>query len=237
MSSALVGIAPIDRKETLGVLVREKLRAALMAGRFRAGEKLTIRAVASALDVSLTPAREALYNLVAEGALESGPNGTIFIPQLDEERIVELRKIRIALEGLAAREAARRLTDAQVAELAAINAALVEADRRKDYSELMRHNWQFHFGIYEAAAMPTLERMIESCWLKMGSYLNVIYPRYGETGKGLELHGKVLEALQRRDADALCQAIRADIEQSTAYLIAMTRGPEPSIGARSPGDA
>lgn len=224
MSSALVGIAPVDRKETLGVLVREKLRSALMAGRFQPGEKLTIRAVASALDVSLTPAREALYNLVAEGILDSGPNGTVFVPQMDEERIVELSKIRITLEGLAAREAVPNLTDADIAAIAAIHAELAEADHTKDFPALMQLNWQFHFGIYDAANMPMLKRIIESCWLKMGSYINVIYPKYGEIGQGIELHGRVLEALARRDADALCAAIRADIEQSTSCLIAMSRG-------------
>lgn len=223
MSSALVGIAPIDRKETLGVLVREKLRSALMAGQFQPGEKLTIRAVASALDVSLTPAREALYNLVAEGALESGPNGTVFIPLMDEERTIELSKIRKSLEGLAAREAARNLTNADIAAAVAVQEKLIQADRDKRYSELMQLNWEFHFGIYEAAGMPTLKRIIEGCWLKMGSYLNVIYPKYGEVGKGLDLHAKILDALRARDADSLCSAIQADIEHSTNYLIAMIR--------------
>lgn len=224
MSSALVGIAPVDRKETLGVLVREKLRSAIMAGRFQPGEKLTIRAVASALDVSLTPAREALYNLVAEGVLDSGPNGTVFVPQLDEERIVELSKIRITLEGLAAREALPNLTEADIDAIEALHEALAEADHTKDFSALMQLNWQFHFGIYDAANMPNLKRIIESCWLKMGSYLNVIYPKYGEIGRGIELHRQVLLALRRRDAEALCAAIQSDIEQSTACLIAMTRG-------------
>lgn len=223
MSSALVGLAPVDRKETLGTLVREKLRSSLMAGRFQPGEKLTIRAVASALDVSLTPAREALYNLVAEGALESGPNGTVFIPQLDEERIVELSKIRMALEGLAAREAVPNLTDEHIKRAAAVQDKLVKADRNKNYSILMQLNWEFHFGIYRVAGMPTLERLIESCWLKMGSYLNTIYPKYGEVGRGIELHERVLATLKQRDADALCSAVQADIEQSSRYMIAMIR--------------
>lgn len=223
MSSALQGIAPIARKETLGVIVREELRSALMAGRFRPGEKLTIRAVASALDVSLTPAREALYNLMAEGILESGANGTIFVPLLDEERIEELCKIRVALEGLAALEAVANMTDADVDGIARIHADLVEADKAKDFQRLMQLNWQFHFGIYDLARMPTLRRIIESCWLKMGSYLNVIYPAYGEVGKGIAQHEEIIAAARRRDGAALAEAIRGDIRQSAAHMIAMIR--------------
>lgn len=223
MMDALEGIAPIARKETLGMIVREELRSALMAGRFQPGQKLTIRAVAGALNVSLTPAREALYNLMAEGILESGANGTIFVPKLNEEQIIELTKIRITLEGLAAREALDHLTSADIAELTAINTLVCEADAEGDYAKLMKQNWQFHFGIYGPSNMPSLLRIIESCWLKMGSYLNVIYPDYRELGQGLENHRQILNALETRDADELCAAIRNDIEQSSACLIEMIK--------------
>ncbi|WP_226623267.1 GntR family transcriptional regulator [Alloyangia pacifica] len=223
MIAALEGIEPIARKETLGMIVREELRSALMAGRFQPGQKLTIRAVASALNVSLTPAREALYNLMAEGILESGANGTIFVPKLDEAQIVELTKIRVNLEGLAAREALPHLTDADIDALTEINAEVCKSDEDKDFSKLMSQNWRFHFGIYGRSDMPTLLRIIESCWLKMGSYLNVIYPDYGEIGTGLENHQQILKALRARDADRLCDTIRVDIEQSSGYLIEMIR--------------
>lgn len=222
MASALESIAPVARKETLGVIVREKLRAALMAGRFQPGEKLTIRAVAGALDVSLTPAREALYNLLAEGVLESGPNGTIYVPELDEAKITELRKIRSDLEGRAAREALHNLSDKEIRQIVKINRAIEEADHTKEFNQLMDLNWQFHFGIYEAAQMPMLLRFIESCWLKMGSYLNVIYPDYGEVSMGIDRHTEICEALIRRDPDALSAAIIADITQSCDWMIAMT---------------
>ena len=105
MAGALATFSPVVKTETLGVRVREQLRHAIMAGLFTPGEKLTLRAVAASLGVSLTPAREALFNLVAEGILELGGNGSIYIPKLDGEAITELTKIRMSLESLAAREA------------------------------------------------------------------------------------------------------------------------------------
>ena len=221
MSAALKSITPIVRKETLATIVREELRSALMAGRFQPGEKLTIRAVASALDVSLTPAREALYNLMSEGVLDSGPNGTVFVPVLNQTRLRELTKIRISLEGMAACEAMAHLTPRQINKLTALNTKLSEAELRLDYSSMIQMNWKFHFDIYEAAQMPTLFRMIEGCWLKMGSYLNLIYPAYGETGEGLQNHQRIIEALQNKDAEALSQTIRKDIEQSCDWVVQM----------------
>lgn len=213
----------MERPATLGDRSREQLRAAIMAGRFDPGAKLTIRSVARALDVSLTPAREALYSLVSEGALEMGANGTVFVPVLNEERVHELTVIRMALEGAAAREAARHLDRDLIAAIRTINDDLTQADAAGDYKRLIELNWAFHFAIYDRAEMPTLTRMIENCWLKTGSYLNVLYPSYGETDRGIQNHADIIAALEARDGDALSAAVRIDIDYATKALLAAIR--------------
>ncbi|MBB4302922.1 DNA-binding GntR family transcriptional regulator [Rhodobium orientis] len=223
MSSTLESFRPVERKETLGTLVREQLRSAIMAGQFMPGEKLTIRAVAKALDVSLTPAREALFNLVAEGALETQPNGTVCVPEMDENRLIEITKIRINLEGLAAREAAPRLSPELVTKLEDTNEKLIEADEARDYTALRTLNWQFHFAIYEAAEMPLLSRMIESCWLMIGSYLNVLYPDYGQVNVGIDIHREIIKAVKARDAEKLEATIALDIRTAGDWLAEMIR--------------
>ncbi len=219
MSKALLDIQPVERTETLGKKVRGELRAAIMAGRFRPGEKLTIRAVASALNVSLTPAREALYNLAAEGALEMRANGSVYVPTLTMERIDELTKIRTSLEGLAAREAAVKVSDHDVAEARSINDMLVAADEEEDYPSLFGLNWRFHFLIYQAADMPQLLRMIEGCWLMTGSYLNMIYPDYGRRSDGINNHNRIIEALEARNPDDLAAAVCQDIDFAARVLM------------------
>ncbi|QKV20025.1 GntR family transcriptional regulator [Oricola thermophila] len=221
MSSALDSFTPVERKETLGAMVRDQLRSAIMAGQFKPGEKLTIRAVANALNVSLTPAREALYNLVAEGALESRPNGTVCVPEIDEKRLREVSRIRIALEGLAAREAVTGLTAEIVRDLERINEDLIKADAVKDYAALRTLNWKFHFTIYQAANMPQLSKMIENCWLMIGSYLNVLYPEYGKVKVGIDIHRDIIKAIKSRDADKLEAAIAKDIRSSSEWLASM----------------
>ncbi len=221
MSEALQKIKPVRKAATLGKQVRDELRAAIMAGRFRPGEKLTIRAVASALGVSLTPAREALYNLAAEGALEMAANGSVYVPTLTSERVRELTKIRLALEGLAAREAAQRIDDRGIARAEKLNAALVAADKKQNYADVIALNWQFHFAIYGASAMPHLIRMIEGCWLKTGSYLNIIYPEFGRADHGVNNHKEILRALKARQPDRMADTICRDIEFAAAALTAM----------------
>lgn len=221
MTDNLEHLAPMDRPGTLADRAREQLRSTIMAGRFEPGQKLTIRSVAKALNVSLTPAREALYGLASEGALDSGPNGTVSIPVFDEERVRELLVIRRALEGAAAREAIVNISNDAIREISAINDQLVEANNSRNYKKLMWLNWRFHFQIYREARMPTLLRMIENSWLKTGAYLNVLYPVYGESDQGLHNHEDIISALEARDGEALAKAVRADIEMAAQALLAV----------------
>lgn len=219
MTDALEILTPIGRSDTLAQKVRTQLKEAVMAGRFAPGEKLTIRSIAGALEVSLTPAREALYNLASEGVLELRPNGSVYVPELTMDRIAELTKIRIVLESLAAREAVRCVSNKEIAEIVALNEELIRKHEQHDYSALISLNWQFHFTLYRASRMETLVRMIESCWLMTGSYLNVIYPEFAEVSEGITNHQQIVRALERRDADRVAAAITTDINLVSDALI------------------
>jgi DNA-binding GntR family transcriptional regulator len=208
------------RVETLGVRAREELRAAIMSGQFRPGEKITLRSVAAALNISLTPAREALFNLAAEGALEFRENRSVYIPKLDRDRIEEITKTRVALETLAAREAITKLEPREIAALSQIHERLIAADGQKRFKAVIRLNWEFHFGLYRGARMPMLLKMIEGCWLKSGSYLNVIYPAFGEVEAGIANHRLMMDAVARGDGEALAASLRRDIEFAAQALIA-----------------
>jgi DNA-binding GntR family transcriptional regulator len=223
MSDALKGLAPVKRTASLAESARGELRAAVMAGRFEPGTRLTVRSVAQALGVSFTPAREALYGLVSEGALETASSGTAVVPVLDEPRVRELLVIRQALECAAARAAVAHVDEAMLDRLRVCHAALIAADRSGDYKRLMTLNWEFHFAIYAAADMPRLVRMIEGCWLQTGSYLNVIYPEYGRNDLGIRNHEAILAALEARDGPALADAVRRDIEMSGEALMQAIR--------------
>ena len=220
MAKALSKFAPFERADTLGVRVKEKLREAIMAGHFGPGDKLTLRALASSLGVSLTPAREALFNLAAEGALEMGPNGSVYIPKMSVDDIRELTKIRSSLEGLAAAEATPRLMAKDIIEISSLNDQVIEANQAKDFGRLIQLNWNFHFHIYAAAQMPVLLKMIESCWLRCGSYVNIIYPDYAKTDAGILNHIAIIREIRKGDANAVAAAIRRDIEFSAEAFIA-----------------
>ena len=80
----------------------ERLREALVEGTLPPGAKLSERGLAQALGVSAQPVREALRRLEGEGMVETRPRSGSFVAALDTARLVEMGRIRAALEGAAA---------------------------------------------------------------------------------------------------------------------------------------
>ncbi len=204
-------------RDTVHAQVYAAMKHALMRGRFKPGQKITIRGVAASLGTSATPAREAIRRLAGEGALEHLRSGTARLPALDRARLSEITEVRVALESLAARHAALRMTPAQVEALEAIQVELAAARDRKDYATYLMKNEAFHFGYYRAADMPNLLRAIESMWLQAGPYLTLLLPAM----RGIDLHAAAIEAARKHDAEAAAAAIAEDIRRAAVRLASL----------------
>lgn len=213
-----VGFAPVARDNLTGRVYQE-LRTALLEGRLWPGQRLKIRELAAALQVSETPVREAVLQLVRERGLEMHPSRAITVGCLSLAQYTELRRIRLELEGLAAAEAAPRSTPEIVAELEQLHAALQAAEAAGDWPGAVRGNWRFHHRVYRTAAMPELLGMIETLWLRNGPLLNYQYPHAPPTYPGRHRHLDVIEAMQARDPDAVRAAIRNDTVEGGARLL------------------
>jgi DNA-binding GntR family transcriptional regulator len=198
--------------------VYDSLREALTAGRFVPGQKLTFRFVAGALGVSLTPVREALRRLVAEGAFEMQPNRSVRVPLMTRAKILELRDIRMALEGLAVEKAANLADRQQVAGLRRIALEIATARGRGDSVTDRLKVREFHFALYAIAQQPTLLRVIEGLWLQTGPYMNLLYPDFISLPRGPETRARIIRALQSHDAVAARREIENDIRHALSYV-------------------
>ena len=166
----------------------------------RAGAEASFRFIAGTLGVSLTPVREAIRRLVAEGAFEMQPNRSVRVPLMTRDRILELRDIRLAVEGLAAEKAAAVATREQAAELRRIANELLAARSRGDTAADRAKIREFHFALYAIAGQPTLLRVIEGLWLQTGPYMNLLYPDFIASPRGPETPARIIKALQAHDA-------------------------------------
>lgn len=210
-------LQPVER-DTLWDQVYAQLRDALFAGKFEPGSRLVLRDLAQLLGTSITPVRDAVARLVANGTLERGPRNTALVPDVSAVDMRHLIIVRTELEGRAAREAALNSDETSINSLKkrlSQMRVMIAEGHLDAYLDLHR---QFHFGIYEMARIPILHDMIESLWLRCGPALSFVIPDYVRLLKGTDHHLKLIDALIKQDPDAAEKAIVSDIEEAGQYL-------------------
>lgn len=195
----------------LGEFAYREIKERLLRGAYRPGHKMTVRAIAQELGLSSTPAREALNRLTTEGALVySGPK-TVIVPILNFQALQEVTLTRLALEGLAAEQAARHGKPEDVETLRALQVQINRALDEERFQDALWHNKEFHFLIYQLSGMPQLVSIIESLWLRIGPSLHDLYPEFARTRNGVRNHEVAMEALGEHDASNLRAAMETDI--------------------------
>ena len=211
---------PLTEPSTLSAhdRVYRTLRTQVMHGELAPGHALTLRGIAREFGVSMTPARESVQRLVAEGALIDAPSRALRVPDFDLRQMQDLKLARIALEPLVTGRAVERMDAATLETLAAILAEGNTDEAGRDTPDLAQ-NYRFHFTLYQRADSPVLLPLIAGLWLRYGPYLNLIMRRAGpEIGKGNDIHQIILDAARRGDVEAAQAGIVADIERSFSLL-------------------
>lgn len=193
------------------------LRSALMHGEIDAGTALTIRGIAQTYDTSMTPAREAVRRLSAEGALSVSQTGRITTPVLTVERIEELAAIRALIEPELASRAQSRAHMALIERMYAINGLVSEAIVKNNPSDYIRRNLEFHRTLYLRAQAPAMLAMIETVWLQLGPTMSALYEKLQRQESSFH-HKTIISALKAGDEPSLRLAIRADVTQGLRML-------------------
>lgn len=203
---------------TLRDSVYAELHRAFTLGAFAPGDGISLRFLADRLGTSMTPIREAVRRLVAEGALHDTPSRTLEVPRLDRPRVRDLMRARIALETLLTESAVERMDGDTEATLKAILDEARDPSQEGPAPDLWQ-NYRFHFTLYRRSESPVLLPMVESLWLQYGPCLNVIVRRADPAiGRGNEYHRDILAAVVARDVEAAKAAVVADIERSFGFL-------------------
>lgn len=204
--------------ETLSETAYATLAEALIQGRFQPGQRLKIRDLAAQLGTSVTPVRDAILRLVQDEALSFRSARDIRIPGMTLPEYLEIRAIRLALEGLAAAEAARRARGTDIAGLEALLARHETAMKALDWREGLRANQEFHFRLAAIARMPILGAQLRRLWLRMGPLIAQTYIE-GERAM-IEHHYPVLDALRAHNPKAAARAIQDDITKGGQGILA-----------------
>ncbi len=209
---------PTDSNIATHDRVYRTLRSRILHGEIAPGEALTLRGIGKEFDVSMTPAREAVRRLAAEGALFLSSSGRVSTPELTNDRIEELAALRALLEVELASRALPRAHIALIDRLQSINMTVAEMVTKRDAVGYIRTNLEFHRTLYLRAQAPAMLAMAETVWLQLGPTMRALYGRLRRT-EPPHFHKLIIAALKAGDEPGLRLAVRSDVTQGLRLLV------------------
>lgn len=203
-----------------------RLRDAVHTGELTPGERLNVPGLARDLGLSRSPVREAVQRLVRDGLAVEEPHRGAVVADIGGAQLGRIYEAREALEGMATRIAAQRMSDEQLDELR----TQFESHRRAvEAGDLDRHidlDQEFHARIRRATENPWLieylDRLRSLVRLAMHSTIVTAGP-----AEAIKDHGRILEALEARDPELAETTARRHIARLHAALTQTEEAEEP----------
>lgn len=208
--------SPSLRVEHAGVFrtkegqVAEFLRERIISGHLVRGQKLKQAELAKMLNLSITPVREALKLLEAEGYVTGSSHRGAVVAGLQLDRIDELYELRCELESRLTREAAKRVTPAALVQLSRINKEMLAALNKSDLAGVRSANFRFHFTFYELADQPQTLHFVRILWAKYPFDMLAIMPN--RQTEVIKEHQVFLKALSAGDPKGAVKAMQAHFD-------------------------
>jgi len=189
--------------------VADYLREGIISGKFPRGSKLKQAEIAESIGMSITPVREALKLLAAEGFILGTSHRGATVAPFDINATEEIVDLRVTLESKLALRAMERLTTQQVDELRDLQAQLEAAAARDDKDAVRSINYRFHEVLYSAAGLPQTLRFVRALWARYPfDLINRLENRIDRASKE---HREMLGAILSRDEGAMLSALRSHI--------------------------
>ncbi|MCA0905673.1 GntR family transcriptional regulator [Ruegeria marisrubri] len=214
----MLSTRPSDTQTATHDRVYRALRSRIMHGEMAPGQALTLRGIGKEFGVSMTPAREAVRRLAAEGALFLSNSGRVSTPELTNDRIEELAALRALLEVELASRALPRAHIALIDRLQTINMTVAEMVTKRDAVGYIRTNLEFHRTLYLRAQAPAMLAIAETVWLQLGPTMRALYGRLRRT-EPPHYHKLIIAALKAGDEPGLRLAVRSDVTQGLRLLV------------------
>ncbi len=196
--------------------VADFLREGIISGLFPRGSRLKQAEIAEQLQLSITPVREALKLLEAEGYVTGNSYRGASVVPFDASASEEVLELRLLLESRLLRGTADKVTAQDIAELRALANEFEQAFAAGDRADARGVNYRFHRRLYSIAAMPQTLHFVQILWARYPfDLINAVEGRGKDAAKE---HDEILRALLDGDASAAMLALRKHIESGWSLL-------------------
>ena len=203
----------------------EALREMILDGQFSAVGRIPERDLCDRFGVSRTPLREALKVLASDNLIRLEHNRGAHLPVLSAREVGDLFEVLAGYEALVGTLAARRISSVSVGLVGSLHERMRAHYEANEQAEYFRLNQRIHREIVASTGNPALVDLHGRCsaQIAVARYrVNYDPTRWSES---MAEHGRILDALVRRDATALPELLRMHVEATAASTVAQMTAP------------
>lgn len=211
----------LERPKLLNDQVYDALKANLLSGNYKHGDKIVESQIASELGVSRSPVREAITRLLQDGLLIQKGNN-VHARKFSKKDMIDIYQTRKALESMAAELAAELRAEDDLKRMEKYLHLSEEAFKKGASKEVTDYNTKFHYTILEASNNRILKNSLESLGTLILYYRSLIFDNYQRTIGFLHEHKDIFEAIKNKNTSLakkrMEKHIDADIEEFLHFL-------------------
>lgn len=213
--------------------LKDSLEDDIINGRRTPGERLDPERLGRDFNVSRTPVREAIQQLVASGLVTVTPKKGTFVSRIGVEQLIEMFEVMAELEGMCGRLAARRITEEELAELVRAHERCEAAALAGDTDEYYYENEGFHDAIYAASHNAFLASEARQLKQRLKPYRRLQLQVRQRMAGSLEEHREIVAAIEGGDASAAERALREHVliqgERFSDFVASVRRFGTPEV--------
>jgi len=208
-----MNLAPLQFA-TKAEAVYEQLRERILSGALSPAAPLNQEALAPELGVSVTPLREALRRLEAEGLVQFEAHKTAIVTPLSRAELAEVYDVRQQLDPYAAALATSRVSDGELDELE----RLARAKASLDPVTQVGINRAFHRAIYASSGNVLLTEILDRLWERTDRYRIMLVRREVDVATVAREHAQIVEAMRARRPRSVAKLIRAHVASARSLI-------------------
>lgn len=199
--------------------VADYLRERIISGVYPRGSRLKQAEIAEQLRLSITPVREALKLLAAEGYVSGDSYRGARVVPFDAAASGEILQLRLVLESQLVRSAVEKVTAQDITELRTLAQEFAQAFERGDRATARGVNYRFHRRLYDVAQLPQTLHFVQILWARYP--FDLINSVSGRGKEAVHEHEDILQAMAAGDSPAAILAMRKHIESGWDVLKAI----------------
>jgi len=195
-------------------VIYKRIKADIITGRKKAGERLSIDSLKKEFGTSVTPVRDALQMLSHEDLVTIKPRSGYYVTLVSLKELTDMLELRQILELAAVERAARDINDDQIALLENVHEGYTDDDN-ETYSRYTEENQKFHYLVAKASGNDELAQQIRHLHDRLARFVVIV-----RSGRHMiDIHGRLIKKLKAHDPVGAKRTLQKELDEARTAIM------------------